>query len=183
MGKIILVMMALLLSPNVNAEWVDKQGKVLPNTDDRKSSGSFGAQLIFTDNDQALIKKWAIPSVTVDIDAVETIQINKPINLFVIFSGCMANKSGNCNVSMRFRVIQPDGKVYFEAPAMEVWHDKPAPPDHTLELSVGYLKITIEPHEQRGHYTVQTQVRDDNSGTVIFLQKSFEAIDGKTSKT
>jgi hypothetical protein len=60
---------------------------------------------------------------------------------------------------------------------MEVWHDKPAPQGCSLELSIQYLKVVIEPHEQRERYTVMTQVRDDNAGTVLFLQKVFTASD------
>lgn len=77
---------------------------------------------------------------------------------------------------MRFRIIQPDGKVYSETPTMEVWHNKPAPPSRTLELSVQYLKVIVEPHEQEGRYLVQAQVRDDNTDQVLFLQKAFKAV-------
>jgi hypothetical protein len=177
-----LLLLVCLLAGNVHAGWIDKQGNPLPDSDDRKSVGAFGAQLIFIADEQALFKKWATPSETVDVDTVESVNINQPISAFVIFSGCKPNAANLCKVSMRFRVIQPDGKVYSETPAMEVWHDKPAPPGRSLELSVQYLKVIVEPHEQRGRYTVQTQVRDDNAGTVLFLQKTFSAVDSSASK-
>ena len=173
----IVLLLACLLSCNVHAGWINKQGKVLADSEDRKSIGNFGAQLIFTIDERTLFKKWGTPSETVDLDNVESVQINQPISAFVIFSGCKAASTGNCSVSMRFRVIQPDGKVYSETPGMEVWQDKPPPPGHSLELSVQYLKVIVEPHEQRGRYTVQTQVRDDNTDTVLFVQKTFTAID------
>lgn len=172
----ILLLFCLISSP-AHAGWINKQGTPLPETEDRKSNGNFGAQLIFVNDEQTLFKRWATPSETVELDTVETIQINQPINAFVIFSGCKASVSGNCNVSMRLRVIQPDGKIYSVTPSMEVWRDKPAPPGHTLELSVHYLKVVVEPHEQRGRYTVQAQVRDDNSDTVLSLNKTFTVSD------
>jgi len=177
-----LLLLVCFLAGNAHAGWIDKQGNPLPDSDDRNSVGAFGAQLIFTADEQALLKKWATPSETVDVDTVESVGINQPISAFVIFSGCKPDAANLCKVSMRFRVIQPDGKVYSETPPMEVWHDKPAPPGRSLELSIQYLKVIIEPHEQRGRYTVQTQVRDDNTNTVLFLQKTFTAVDSLSKK-
>jgi len=175
--KLITLLLACLLASNAQAGWIDKQGKPLPEAEDRKANGALGAQLIFTTNEEALFKKWATPSESVYFDTVERVEINQPVSAFVVFFGCKTNLSGNCNVSMRFRVIQPDGKVYSETPAMEVWHDKPAPTGRSLGLSVDYLKVVVEPHEQRGRYTVMAQVRDDNAGTVLNLQKTFTADD------
>ncbi|MDR2550847.1 MAG: hypothetical protein LBD10_11685 [Desulfobulbus sp.] len=177
-----LLILVCLLAGNAHAEWIDKQGNPLSDSDDRKSAGAFGAQLIFTANEQALFKKWATPSETVDVDTVESVSIDQPISAFVIFSGCKPDAANLCNVSMRFRVIQPDGKVYAETPAMEVWRCKPAPPGRSVELSVQYLKLVVEPHELRGRYTVQTQVRDDNTDTVLFLQKTFTATESPVRK-
>ncbi len=175
--KLIVLSVIALLCGSANAGWINKQGAKLPDSEDRKAVGDFGAQMIFTSDEQALFKKWATPSETVELNTVESVAINQPISAFIVFSGCKPTAKGHCNVSMRFRVLQPDGKVYSETPAMEVWQDKPAPRAHALELSVQYLKIIVEPHEQRGRYTIQAQVRDDNSGSVLSLQKSFSAVD------
>ena len=180
--RIIFLLLVCILSSNAHAGWIDKKGTRLPDAEDRISNGNFGAQLIFTNDEQALFKKWATPSETVNLDTVESVQINQPISAFIIFFGCKPALSGNCNVSMRFRITQPDGKVYSETPDMEVWQDKPAPHGYGLEMSVQYLKVIVEPHEQRGRYTVQAQVRDDNSGSVISLQKSFSAVDSQEAK-
>jgi len=39
---------------------------------------------------------------------------------FVVFSGCKPSVVGKCHVSMRFRVLRPDGKLYADTPSMEV---------------------------------------------------------------
>ena len=177
--KLIPLFLACLLSTGAHAEWVDKQGQPLSDAEDRKSNRNFGAQLIFTTEERELFRKWATPSETVDLNTVDSVRIDQPVSAFIIFGGCKPNASGNCSVSMRFKVIQPDGKTYSETPTMEVWHNKPAPPGRSLELSAEYLKVRVEPHEQRGPYTVQTQVRDDNTGVVLFLQKVFTALDSE----
>ena len=180
--KRISMVLLVVIGCNANAGWINKQGARLPDSEDRKAAGDFGAQLVFVTDEQALFKKWATPSETVDLNTVESVTINQPISAFVIFSGCKPIAKGQCNVSMRFRVIQPDGKVYSETPAMEVWQNKPAPRARALELSVQYLKIVVEPHEQRGRYTIQAQVRDDNTGAVLSLQKAFSANDTQSSE-
>ena len=62
---------------------------------------------------------------------------------------------------------------------MEVWDQKPAPPGKSLELSVQYLKVVIEPKDQLGKYMVFSQVRDNNSGTVLQLNAPFVAVKGR----
>jgi hypothetical protein len=177
MRQTLLVLMLLSFS-DARAQWIDKQGNVLPDAEDRKSVGTFGAEIIFTTDPDALEKRWATPSDTVHVESVDSVRINQPISAFIVFSGCKPTASRTCNVSMSFRVIQPDGKQYAATPSMEVWHDKAAPPRHELALSVDYLKIRIEPHEQRGRYVVQVEVRDKISGDVISLKKAFVAKEG-----
>ena len=80
---------------------------------------------------------------------------------------------------MQFKVTQPDGKVYAETLPMEVWRGRAAPPEWGLEASVDYLKIIVEPDEQRGIYTVMVTVTDQTSGKTIVLKKQFSATDGK----
>lgn len=80
---------------------------------------------------------------------------------------------------MRFRVVQPDGGVYADTPPMAVWEDKPAPCGGSLQLSVQYLKVRIEPKDQLGRYVIYAQVRDNHTGKVLQLQSPFTA----TAKT
>lgn len=171
--KQIVSLFLLFYCIHANAGWINKQGQILPDEEHRKSIGDFGAELIFVDNEQKLFQRWAIPSETVNLNTIESISINKPISAFIIFSGCKSDTTGNCSVAMRFKVLQPDGKLYAKTQAMEVWHNKPAPLNHTLGLSIEYLKIVVESHEQLGNYIVVAQVRDNISGDVISLQKTF----------
>src|SRR5664280_234461 len=117
--KLLILSLIVLFCCDASAAWINKKGETLPDEEHRKSVGSFGAQLIFTDNEEGIFQKWATPSETVELQTVENISINKPISAFIIFSGCKPDTSGKCHVSMRFRVIQPDGKVYTDSPSME----------------------------------------------------------------
>jgi hypothetical protein len=161
------------------AGWINKSGESLPNLDSRKSVEAFGAQLILVANEDQLFKRWNVPSKSVDINTTDKVAVNGAINAFIVFGGCTRDKAGNCSVSMRFRVTQPDGKVYAETPPMEVWDEKPAPPGKSLELSVQYLKVVIEPKDQLGKYMVYSQVRDNVSGVVLQLNAPFVAEKGR----
>lgn len=175
----IIVFLLLLFPAIALAGWINKAGEPLTDSDSRKAVGDFGAQLIFVGDENELFKRWAIPSEMVDVKTVEMVEVNGAINAFVVFSGCKPDKRGNCSVSMRFRVRQPDGKIYADTPPMEVWHDKQAPRGKSLELSVQYLKVVIEPKDQLGKYSVYAQVRDNHTETVLQLQAPFIAIRAK----
>ena len=133
--------------------------------------------MVFVEDERELFDTWSKPSDSVNVKDIDSIAINSPINTFVVFGGCKTDAKGNCSVVMRFRVTSPDGKLYSETPAMEVWHEKKPPPNRSLQLSIDYLKIIIEPHEQRGKYTVNTEVRDNNSRVILRLQKAFTAVE------
>src|SRR3546814_7055736 len=113
------VILTWLLCASAHAEWIDKQGNPIPDSDDRKSNGQFIAQLIFITDEQEFFNKWGTPSESVYLDSVDSITINHPISFFVIFGGCQPDPDGNCNVTMQFKVTQPDGKVYMEPRAEE----------------------------------------------------------------
>jgi hypothetical protein len=86
--KPIFFLLACLLAGHANAGWTDKQGTLLPDSEERKSIGGFDAQIIFTHDEQALYEKWAAPSEIVNLDAVESVSSSHPLNAFVIFRGC-----------------------------------------------------------------------------------------------
>jgi hypothetical protein len=90
--------------------------------------------LFFTTDAEFLEERWRTPSETVNIDSVDNVRINEPIYAFVVFSGCKPSLAGKCNVSMSFRVLRPDGKVYADTPTMEVWQDEQARPGKSLAL-------------------------------------------------
>lgn len=169
---------ALLLPLAASAQWLGHRGGAMDETEYRKSDGAFGAWLVQVADDRALYQAWSAPGRGVHINEIDSVEINAPISAFVVFAGCKADDAGNCNVLMRYRVLAPDGSIYADTPVMEVWSQRPAPPEKSLQLSVDYLKIIVEPHEQAGKYTVQVQVNDVIANKSLRLEKSFLAIRG-----
>jgi hypothetical protein len=158
-----------------HADWIKKSGERLPDAENRKSVGGFSAQLILVPDDQQMFKVWDTPEETVNVNTVRSVSVGGQANAFVIFTGCAPNTSGHCDVTMRFRIYQPNGKVYAATPPIEVWQYKPAPPARMLQLSVQYLKVIVEPQDILGNYIVSTNVKDHVSGASLQLSTAFTA--------
>ena len=162
-----------------SAQWIDKSGKALPDEKNLKSAENFIAQLILTTDEEGLLKRWGTPSETVDVTTSSTVERNRPITAFIVFGGCKVDQDGNCNLVAKFKIYQPDGKIYGDVPEMEVWSGKPIPPNHSIQLSVAYLKVTIENGEQLGEYRVESVVTDKLGKESVALSSVFTAIEKK----
>ncbi len=167
----------LLLSPLANAGWVDKQGNPIPDSDNMKSVGDLIAQLVITDNEAQVLKNWGTPSQSVYFPTADKIERNKIITAFIVFGGCAVDANGNCDLRMQITVYQPDGKVYSKLPVMEVWSNKPVPPNKSLGLSVEYMRVIIEPGEQLGKYKIDAKVIDKISNKRMLLTSYFTAVE------
>ena len=175
--KYVLVLIIGLANLSYSQQWNTLGGVPIPNSDNQKSGGSFGAQLILTNDHSELTKKWNVPSEGVNIDTSNTVRRNESISAFIVFTGCRETENGDCQLVVEYTVLQPDGKLYSQTPKMEVWYNKPKPDNGSLQLSVDYLKVIFEAGEQVGRYNLSAEVTDLISGEVLALKSSFTASD------
>ncbi len=167
------ILFILLLPALCYAKWNDMQGHPVEDTAWMKSSGDFGAQLLLIGDEKEFFKRWQTPSAVVKFDTVSEIGRGEALITPVIFSGCQADASGKCNVSGDVKILRPDGTVYADMPQVEIWQNKPAPPDGMLELGVGYAKVIIEPSDPTGTYTVEIRVTDHIQKSSFVLTRTF----------
>lgn len=177
--KLILLAVSLLSTTIANAGWVDKQGNKVPDLPHMKSVGNLIAQLVITDNEAQVLKNWGTPSESVYFPVANKIEKNKTITAFIVFGGCATDTKGNCNLRMKMTVYKPDSSVYSNLPVMEVWSDKPVPPNKNLGLSVDYMRVIIESHDPLGKYKIDTKIIDKVSGKSMKLTSYFTAIESK----
>lgn len=163
----------LVVSVSSHAAWRDKAGKTLDDTEWMKSSGDFGAQLVLIGDEDEFLKRWETPSDTVRLDSVSQLARGESLIAPVIFSGCSVAKDGTCHVVMDYSVIKPDGTPYAEMKEVDVWTDRPAPPEGILELSTGYIKLVIEPDDLLGTYSVTATVTDKVLHASLELTRKF----------
>ena len=172
--KLFIVFLSILvISVNTQAAWKDKEGTVIDDTEWMKSSGDFGAQLVLIGDENEFLKRWKTPSKDVQIKTVSQLARGESLIAPVIFSGCGTNEDGKCNVVMDYSVVKPDGTSYAELQDVEVWVNKPAPPEGILELSAGYIKIVIEPDDLFGTYSVSARVTDTVLNSSLELTQKF----------
>lgn len=176
---LLLLLFFITVLPFANAEWLH-EGKPITDSPYAKTKGEFGAMLIFTDKPDELFEAWNKDTEGVYADTdVEEIKQNSSLTAAIIFSNCTPDQKGMANVSVKFRVLDPEGDIITETKEQEVWINKPAPAKRILELSVDFIKIPIGYEDLPGFYTVKALVYDKNSGTKIDLERKFKALEDK----
>lgn len=140
-----------------------------PN-ESKKAVGKFEGELIFTDDAKTLIKKWNASSDDVVLNTVETVQLDKTIEAFVIFDGCTADANKQCNVSLSYLIYYPDGNLYSMSSTQFPMNKAPADMGAVLGTST---TIRLPATEPVGDYVALARLRDLNSAQVIELRRVF----------
>jgi hypothetical protein len=139
----------------------------------RASNGTFGAMLVLTDDWDAFLKRWEQPTAGFEIVNVDSIGKGRPLVSAIVFSGCQADRSGNCSVSGDFRVVDPNGKSYAEQRGANIW--SLPPPDPDLQLSVESFGLSLDPPDPLGTYVLIATVTDRIANKTLELRTRFDA--------
>ncbi len=155
-------------STSANAQWQasDAQGNQIKTGPEYADNGEFGALQISTTDPEQLHKSWAQTTPGVDISTQKSATRNQPIFSFVIFRGCKARADGNCNVTTRFTIFDPNGKQYGSTSQAPVWH-LPPPPLGNLQLGEAAAGLRIEDGELLGNYRVIAQTTDNVANITV----------------
>jgi hypothetical protein len=171
MRKVLLLIFLSILS---NADWL-VNGKIVSDLENMKTNKNLAVQLWLTDKEDELLKNWNTPpSKGVVTPTTNKIKIYKTLTTYIIFNGCKTDSKGNCNLTMDITTYQPDGKLYGKNLNMEVWRNRPVPPNNSLGLSVDLLRFIMEPDEQMGIYKMDVIITDHFNDNRIKLSTSFE---------
>jgi len=138
-------------------------------------AGPFEIYLVVTEHGNELFSSWDRPTgKPFSAVPVKIAPRGKFLSAIVLFKGCKADGSGNCNAELDIVAYDPKGKVYGEMPRVELWQRKPAPdPGHT-QLSRSYMGIVIEPKDPPGTYRVTAVARDLNAKSEAKSEAKFE---------
>ena len=116
---------------------------------------------------------WAKPTVGAYLENDSQTLRNKPIFTFVIFKGCSADTSGNCNVTADYETTDPSGKQYDHTRAADIWVGHPPAPNESFQLSVSGYGLRIEDKDPLGVYRVRATITDHVSGVVVRTEESL----------
>ena len=162
-----------LLSGASWASFIGPEQKELPETSYRKCSSGFCAELVLSSNSEVALRNWNTPSEGVYFPTSEEMKKGEVISAFIVFKLCGKTEQGNCRLTQKITIYQPDGKVYSRIPESEVWYDKQSPEGQSIGLSADLIKLIVEPHELVGTYKFEVLVKDYVSGKTVNLVKSI----------
>jgi hypothetical protein len=131
------------------------------------------ADLVVTNQPGTLFMRWQ-KGESFELPNVKTARRGEPVAALVLFSGCVGDKQGQCDVRMDMTILDPAGKTYGESKDAEVWTGKPAPSPGTTQMSVGYMMIRIERKDLPGAYRVKAHVVDRVAAASVDREWSFE---------
>ena len=79
----------------------------------RGATGPFEISLVVTENGGELFNSWDRPTVKrFNVAPVKVASRGKFLSAVVLFKGCKADGSGNCNAELDIIAYDPKGKVY-----------------------------------------------------------------------
>ena len=168
---------ALLLSAAAGAEefgWRDKDGKPVADTESRKSSNGFAAQLLTT-SDQDWHEKWDTPeSDTPQFSLADSVSKGEQIVTIIFIVNPMPGPDGAVNVVCDVRVVRPDGSESISAKDQPCLRGKLSGNPYNIRLSPVALPFIGEEGDPLGKWTVDITLRDKVRNVALDLHTSFE---------
>ncbi len=151
------------------------KGKKVSNEElSQQQKKGFYARLVITD-DNSVFERWNKPSKKFSFTSMK--ETRKGVSFFplIVFGGAKVDSSGKAKVSYILKIIKPNGKVHFEE-MFQAWNRKYT--SKTMQLTEKYLKISMDPPDVYGKYTVEAFVRDENAMVDLQLKGSFNLVKG-----
>lgn len=142
-------------------------------------AGDLQVLQLWSDDAERFLGEWAQPTPP-QLTTTTSIERNRQITLFLIFGGCRADAEGNCHLTGRIAVLDPDGAPYNDHADVAFWDNQPAPPAGTLALSPQGLGLIIEDGEKLGPYTVRVSVTDVNAGVTADTEQVLTVVEAGT---
>ena len=136
---------------------------------------TFEVRVVITDRGDAIFDSWDHPSGgTFKVDSIRVAPRKRFLWALVLFKGCRADNSGDCNADVDIMAYDPSGKVYGTMPGAELWQRKPAPAPNFTQLSRSYMGLVIEPNDPIGTYRISVVARDRNAATEAKAEVQFQ---------
>lgn len=175
LGRVIgigILALVILVSPVVSDAAIaqdgwQSNGKEVTGRPDFAASGGFGVMQIATNDPDQLMVEWRKPTPGVSVKGSTQTPRHRQITTFLVFKGCRADASGNCNVTADFDVFNPTGKPCAQSRLNEVWVNHPPAPGSNLQLSSTGFGISFDDGDPLGAYRVLATATDHNAGITL----------------
>lgn len=160
-----LTLLIALLPLAAQSGWIDPTGKSIADTENMRSAGDFGVQIVLTANEGQFRQTWNSSATPPKLTTTNTIRLGETVSALLIFHGCTPNASGVCNVVSEFVLEGPDGSK-MPAGGGPVWSGKPMQ-QRLLQLGQASMTLGFDKTDPIGNYKVTANVKDKVSGQVL----------------
>lgn len=144
-----------------------RDGQPVKDQPNAAISGNFGVLQITTNDPERLVADWQKPTPGVSISGSTQTLRNQRLTTFLVFKGCRAGRSGNCNVTADFDVVDPKGQPCGQSKSAEIWVGHPPAPGNNLQLSVSGFGVSFDDSDPLGAYRVRATVTDHIAGITL----------------
>ncbi|QQX89292.1 hypothetical protein JJQ59_37775 (plasmid) [Cupriavidus necator] len=174
MKRRLLLAAVLMCSFQTIAGWKDGNGRPVPDSDARKSSGDFGVQLVLTGDAKTFRDTWNRPGTPI-LPTTKTVQRGESVSTMLLFAGCKPGKDGRCNVDVKYRLISPNGSSddFGTTPVSR----RAAPKPGITELGDSVVTLEFNYEEPAGRYVFVATVTDRVANKTIEVSAQVTAKD------
>ena len=155
-----------------HAAWVGLDGKPLPETPEMRSNGNLGAMLVLSNDGEAFRRAWARPTPP-QLKSTDKLRRGEKLTASVLYHGCQANARGACELTVRFNMVTPGGRV--TAGGDGPLGDRPSP-DGSVQLGHASLETTFDHTDAIGRYQVRAVITDRVARRQVALTAPIELI-------
>lgn len=169
--KLHLALLAGLLTMAATSVWVDGPGGAGPGPESMRGSGGLGVQLLLTADENQFRQAWNQPAPP-RLRVTNTVRQGAPVSALLIFTGCVANADGVCDLVSEFMLEGPDGSKT-PAGGGAVWQAKPMMPGRS-QLGTISITMSFDQTDPVGDYRISADVNDQVSGNVVSVRTGLK---------
>lgn len=155
-----------------HAGWVTPDGKPLPDRPEMRSNGNLGAMLVLSNDGEAFRRAWARPTPP-QLKSTDKVRRGEKLTANVLYHGCQANAQGACDLTVRFNMVTPEGRV--TPGGTGPLGDRPSP-DGQVQLGHASLATTFDHTDAIGRYQVHAVITDRVARRQVALTASIDLI-------
>jgi len=133
------------------------------------TKNGFSADLFLTANKDVFQEVVPDPQHLV---ALESVKRGVPFYTVILFANA-ASKDGKPDMVYAITIQRPDGTIYASSKDIPGWKNRPPAVPGLVHIAAGTLKISIDPDDPAGTYTVRAEIRDNARGATVSSQRTF----------
>ena len=153
--------------------WRNKDGKIVPNSDNMKSIKGFGGWLLIT-SDADWEEKWNTPTyVSPNFNEASNVSYGQKLTILTFFINPKVSDQGTINITCGVKITRPDNKVSVDNQNIECLKDIVIENPGNVHLSPIVIDYIGEEGDPPGEWIVEVNINDINRGASIPLRNTF----------